>query len=164
MIVDLETSAGKIVLELDKEKAPVSVENFVSYVNDGFYVGTIFHRVIKDFVIQGGGLDEFMDKRDTKAPIKNEAGNGLSNQPMTISMARTNDPHSATSQFFINLADNSRLDHREGVSDGYAVFGKVTEGEDVVKKVAGSATTTKSSHQNVPEEPIVIRSASVRFQ
>lgn len=155
-VVLIKTSKGDIKVELDKEKAPISVENFLSYVNDGFYNGTIFHRVIKNFMIQGGGFTTDMKQKPTKDPIKNEAENGLSNSRGTIAMARTGVVDSATSQFFVNHRDNKFLDH--GVRDfGYAVFGKVTEGMDVVDAIAGVAT----GYQDVPNEPIVIESITI---
>lgn len=156
--VELDTTADKIVLELDAEKAPITTENFLKYVDAGYYDNLIFHRVISGFMIQGGGLDDQMrDKKEgQRAPIKNESGNGLSNKRGTIAMARTNDPNSATSQFFINHADNPNLDNFGG---GYAVFGKVVEGMDVVDEIAGAKTTSKSGHQDVPVKPIYIKSA-----
>lgn len=156
--VELDTSAGKIVLELDPEKAPITTENFLKYVDAGYYDNLIFHRVISGFMIQTGGLDDQMkDKKEgQRAPIKNESGNGLSNKRGTIAMARTNDPNSATSQFFINHADNPNLDNYGG---GYAVFGKVVEGMDVVDEIAKTQTTTKAGHQDVPVKAIYIKSA-----
>jgi peptidyl-prolyl cis-trans isomerase A (cyclophilin A) len=157
-VVTLETSLGKIVLELDAEKAPISVANFLAYVDSGFYNGTIFHRVIPDFMIQGGGFGPDMSQKPTQPPIKNEADNGLDNDTWTIAMARTPAKDSATAQFFINLKDNDFLNH--GSRDfGYAVFGKVTGGVDVVKKIAAVKTATAGGHQNVPIEPVVIKSA-----
>lgn len=155
--VELDTSAGKIVLELDAEKAPISTENFLKYVDDGYYNNLIFHRVIPDFMIQTGGLDDQMkDKREgQRAPIRNESGNGLTNVRGSIAMARTANPHSATSQFFINLKDNAFLDQ----GDGYAVFGKVVEGMDVVDEIAKARTTSKAGHQDVPVTSIYIKSA-----
>ena len=157
-VVTLETSLGAIVLELDAEKAPVTVANFLAYVEDGFFDGTVFHRVIPDFMIQGGGFAADMSQKPTKTPIKNEADNGLENDSYTVAMARTAVKDSATAQFFINLKDNDFLNHG-GRDFGYAVFGKVTGGVDVVKKIAGVATTTKGGHQNVPVEPVLIKSA-----
>jgi peptidyl-prolyl cis-trans isomerase A (cyclophilin A) len=157
-VVTLETSLGSIVLELDPERAPISVANFLSYVDSGFYTGTIFHRVIPDFMIQGGGFAADMAQKPTKAPIKNEADNGLQNDTWTIAMARTNVVDSATAQFFINLKDNDFLNHG-GRDFGYAVFGKVIKGTDVVEKIAAVKTTTKVGNQNVPVEPVVIKSA-----
>jgi peptidyl-prolyl cis-trans isomerase A (cyclophilin A) len=157
-VVTLETSLGSIVIELDAERAPISVANFLSYVDSGFYTGTIFHRVIPDFMIQGGGFAADMAQKPTKAPIKNEADNGLQNDTWTIAMARTNVVDSATAQFFINLKDNDFLNHG-GRDFGYAVFGKVIKGTDVVEKIAAVKTTTKVGNQNVPVEPVVIKSA-----
>ena len=157
-MVILETSMGSITIELDSENAPISTENFLSYVDDGYFDGTIFHRVIPGFMIQGGGMDENMKQKPTKDPIKNEAKNGLSNTRGTLAMARTQDVDSATSQFFINLTGNDFLDH--GSRDfGYAVFGKVAEGMDVVDAIASVATGDKGFHQNVPVEPVTIISA-----
>jgi len=155
-VVLIKTSKGDIKVELDKEKAPISVENFLSYVNDGYYNGTIFHRVIKNFMIQGGGFTAGMKQKPTKDPIKNEAKNGLSNAKGTLAMARTSVVDSATSQFFINHADNKFLDH--GTRDyGYAVFGKVTEGMDVVDKIA----IVPTGHQDVPTDTITIESITL---
>jgi peptidyl-prolyl cis-trans isomerase A (cyclophilin A) len=157
-VVILETSLGQITLELDAAKAPVSVANFLAYVDSGHYNGTVFHRVIPNFMIQGGGMGADMAEKPTKPPIKNEADNGLKNETWTIAMARTAVKDSATSQFFINLQDNDFLNN--GARDfGYAVFGKVTAGTDVVKKIAAVKTSTKGGHQNVPVEPVVIKSA-----
>jgi peptidyl-prolyl cis-trans isomerase A (cyclophilin A) len=155
--VILQTSAGEIRLVLDAKKAPITVENFLSYVKSGHYDGTIFHRVIKGFMIQGGGMDEAMTERPTRSPIKNEHSNGLQNARGTISMARTSDPNSATAQFFINLVDNGALD----AGDGYAVFGKVVGGMEVVDRIATVVTTSKAGHQNVPAKPIVIKKATL---
>jgi peptidyl-prolyl cis-trans isomerase A (cyclophilin A) len=157
-VVTLETSLGSIVLELDPDRAPISVANFLSYVDSGFYSGTIFHRVIPDFMIQGGGFTADMAQKPTKSPIKNEADNGLQNDSFTIAMARTSVVDSATAQFFINLRDNDFLNHG-GRDFGYAVFGKVIKGTDVVQKIAAVKTTTKVGNQNVPVEPVVIKSA-----
>ena len=156
--VRLATSMGDVVLELDKEKAPKSVDNFVEYVKAGHYDGTVFHRVIETFMIQGGGMKPDMSEKPTRPPIPLEAGNGLSNLRGTVAMARTSMPNSATSQFFINVVDNQRLDAAGG---GYAVFGKVTEGMDVVDKVKSVATGNKGPHQNVPVQPILINKASL---
>lgn len=156
--VRLSTSMGDIVLELDKEKAPKSVDNFVEYVKAGHYDGTVFHRVIETFMIQGGGMKPDMSEKPTRPPIPLEAGNGLSNVRGTVAMARTSMPNSATSQFFINVADNQRLDAAGG---GYAVFGKVTAGMDVVDKIKSVATGNKGPHQNVPVQPILIKKASL---
>jgi peptidyl-prolyl cis-trans isomerase A (cyclophilin A) len=157
-IVVLDTSFGPITLELDGEKAPITVENFVKYVDAGFYDNLIFHRVIPRFMIQGGGVDADMKEKEDgrRAAIKNESGNGLSNVRGTIAMARTNDPNSATCQFFINLVDNNRLDTYGG---GYTVFGKVSDGLDVVDKIAKVDTGTRGIHPAVPIKPIVIKSA-----
>lgn len=157
--VVLETSLGKIILEIYENKAPETAKNFLKYVDEKFYDGTIFHRVIPNFVIQGGGFDKEMKEKNTYPAIKNEADNGLSNLRGTIAMARTSDPHSATSQFFINLVDNKNLDFKDknsGRGWGYAVFGKVIEGMDVVDKIASVQTTTKGYYENVPKEPILI--------
>jgi len=156
--VRLETSAGLIVLELEPEAAPATCENFLRYVEEGFYDGTVFHRVIKDFMIQGGGLTCDMQPKPTRAPIVNEAG--LSNQRGTIAMARTSDPHSATSQFFINHRDNTFLDASEADA-GYAVFGRAVEGMEVVDAIAAAATTSKGPYEDVPVEPVVIERACV---
>ncbi|MFT5132633.1 MAG: peptidyl-prolyl cis-trans isomerase B (cyclophilin B) [Gammaproteobacteria bacterium] len=158
MNVRMTTSHGDILLELDAEKAPVTVENFISYVKSGHYDGTIFHRVIEDFMIQGGGLDQEMNDKPTNTSIQNEADNGLSNLDATIAMARTADPHSASAQFFINTTDNAFLDHRSPSEDGwgYCVFGKVIEGGDVVEKIEEVDTTTRNGYQNVPEELVII--------
>lgn len=157
-MVVLETNYGDIHIELYEDKAPVTVANFLKYVDEGFYDGTIFHRVIADFMIQGGGFTEDMQQKATHAPIKNEADNGLSNEPYTLAMARTQDINSATAQFFINVADNVFLDH--GTRDfGYAVFGKVTQGEDVVDKIADVDTGSRAGHRDVPVEQVVIKKA-----
>lgn len=154
----LETSMGEIHIELDADKAPVTVENFLKYVDDGFYNGTIFHRVIPDFMIQGGGFTEDMTQKPTRDPIRNEADNGLSNEPYTIAMARTSVVDSATAQFFINVADNVFLDH--GKRDfGYAVFGKVTKGEDIVDRIAGVDTGVRAGMRDVPTETVTIEKA-----
>ena len=161
MKVRLSTSYGDILLELDVEKAPETVKNFVDYVESGHYDGTIFHRVIEDFMIQGGGLDRNMKGKSTRAPVMNEAENGLTNVIGSIAMARTSDPHSASAQFFINTADNAFLDHRNKTDDGwgYCVFGKVIEGMDVVEKIEETPTTRRQGHQDVPEEVILIEKA-----
>jgi peptidyl-prolyl cis-trans isomerase A (cyclophilin A) len=157
-VVNLETSLGQIRLELDAEKAPVTVANFLAYVDAGFYDGTIFHRVIPNFMIQGGGFTADMKEKPTKPPIKNEADNGLQNAAYSIAMARTQVKDSATAQFFINVKDNDFLNH--GARDfGYAVFGRVTAGQDVVAKIVAVPTATKNGHQNVPVDAIVIKSA-----
>jgi len=162
-LVKLETSMGEIVLELNSEKAPATAANFLQYVKDGFYNGTIFHRVINGFMIQGGGFDAQMNQKTTRGPINNEANNGLANAPYTIAMARTQDPHSATAQFFINVADNKMLNHRDQTLPGwgYAVFGKVVKGQEVVDKIKAVATANQGMHQNVPVEPVTIIKATV---
>lgn len=162
-VVLMKTSMGDVKIELDKAKAPVTVENFIAYANGKFYDGTIFHRVIPAFMIQGGGFDKDMNQKKTNAPIKNEAGNGLKNLNGTIAMARTSDPNSATAQFFINTKDNAFLDHRNDTPQGYgyAVFGKVVDGLDVVKKIEQVQTTTKAPHENVPATPVIIESIRV---
>ncbi|MBR6734301.1 MAG: peptidyl-prolyl cis-trans isomerase [Kiritimatiellae bacterium] len=159
----IETSMGSITLELDDAKAPVTVANFLDYAKAGHYDGTIFHRVIDGFMIQGGGFTKAMDQKPTKAPIKNEAANGLLNKRGTIAMARTMVVDSATSQFFINLVDNDFLNFRAPTPQffGYAVFGKVTDGMDVVDKIAKVKTGNSGMHQNVPEEPVVIKKVHV---
>lgn len=161
--VALETSLGKIVVELDPEKAPKSVENFLAYVKSGFYDGTIFHRVIKDFMVQGGGFTADMQQKPTQAPIVNEADNGLKNRRGTLAMARTMDPNSATSQFFINTVDNGFLDHtgKNPRGWGYAVFAKVVEGMDVVDKIRAVKTTTKGPYADVPETVVQIQKATL---
>lgn len=160
-MVKLETSIGDIVIELDDEAAPVTVKNFLTYVEEGFYDGTIFHRVIHNFMIQGGGFTEQMVRKPTKPPIVNEASNGLKNLRGSIAMARTDDPNSATSQFFINHNDNGPLDYVEGVNPGYAVFGMTVEGLDIVDAIASVKTIVRMGMRNVPAEPVVIRSARV---
>lgn len=159
----IETSMGSITLELDEVKAPVTVKNFLDYAKAGHYDGTIFHRVIDGFMIQGGGFTKAMDQKPTKAPIKNEAANGLKNARGTIAMARTMIVDSATSQFFINLVDNGFLDFRGPHPSmyGYAVFGKVTSGMDVVDKIAAVRTGNHGMHQNVPVEPVTIKKVTV---
>ena len=157
----METSQGNITLELDKEKAPKTVENFLGYANEGFYNGTIFHRVIKGFMIQGGGLTVDMHRKKTHAPVENEAKNGLKNLRGTVAMARTANPHSATSQFFINHKDNNSLDYPAHDGWGYCVFGKVVDGMDVVDAIADQKTGIKNRRGDVPETPIVIEKVSV---
>jgi len=161
--VIMETSMGTIKIQLDWEKAPITCENFARYVNEKFYDGTIFHRVIPTFVIQGGGFTADGKRKETHEPIKNEAGNGLRNLRGTICMARTSVVNSATSQFFINVSDNHFLDHRDktDVGWGYAVFGRVVEGMDVVNKIKGCETTSRSGHQDVPVVEIIIESAEI---
>jgi len=156
--VKLTTTAGPITLALDKAKAPITVDNFVKYVESGFYNGTIFHRVIENFMIQGGGFTREMQEKPTQAPIKNEGTNGLTNDTYTIAMARRPDPNSATAQFFINTNDNAALNGSD-MKPGYAVFGKVTSGQQTVEKIKKVATGSKNGHQNVPTEPVVIEKA-----
>ncbi|MGK5027574.1 peptidylprolyl isomerase [Janthinobacterium sp. RB2R34] len=162
--VALKTSMGEIVLELDQQKAPKSVANFLQYVKSGYYKGTIFHRVIDGFMIQGGGFDKNMKQKATKAAIQNEAQNGLQNVTYSIAMARTGDPHSATSQFFINVGNNSALDYPGRDGFGYTVFGKVISGMDVVDKIKAVPVADKGPHQNVPVTPVVIESATLLKQ
>lgn len=158
-MIYLLTNYGNIAVELFAAEAPVTVDNLLAYVDDGFYDGTIFHRIIPGFVIQGGGLTADLRQKPTRPPIANEANNGLKNERGTLSMARTSDINSATSQFFINMQDNAMLDH--GVRDyGYAVFGRIADGMEVVDRIASVATTSRGSHQDVPVEPVVIESAS----
>ncbi|WP_278260769.1 peptidylprolyl isomerase [Nocardia sp. AG03] len=161
--VNLETNHGQIVLELDDQAAPNTVANFVNYVNAGHYNGTVFHRVIPGFMVQGGGFEPGLKQKPTQAPIQNEATNGLKNDKYTVAMARTNDPHSATAQFFINVSDNAFLNHSapQGQGWGYAVFGKVTDGTTVVDKIAGVKTGSAGPHQDVPVEDVIIESATV---
>lgn len=160
-MITLSTNMGDIVLELDAEKAPKTCANFEQYVTDGHFDGTIFHRIIDGFMIQGGGFYPDMAQKATREPIENEAANGLSNQTGTIAMARTMQPHSATAQFFINVADNKFLDHPGQDGWGYCVFGKVVEGMEVVNKIKGVPTTTKAGHQDVPVQEIVIEKATL---
>jgi peptidyl-prolyl cis-trans isomerase B (cyclophilin B) len=162
-MVTFKTNFGDITLELFEDKAPKTVENFLSYVKDGFYDNTIFHRVIAGFMIQGGGFTADMDQKDTKATIENEANNGVANEKGTIAMARTNDPHSATAQFFINVNNNDFLNHTsESVNGwGYCAFGKVTEGMDVVEKIKSVKTGSHGYHQDVPVEPVIIEKAII---
>ena len=164
--VQLETSKGNIVIELNAEKAPKSVENFITYVNSGHYDGTIFHRVIPSFMIQGGGFDIDMKQKPTNETIQNEANNGLKNVKGSIAMARTSAPHSATAQFFINVADNAFLDFSSESPQGwgYAVFGQVTEGLDIVSTIEEVATGNHGGHQDVPLEPIIIQKATILEQ
>lgn len=159
----LKTNKGDITLEIDAEKAPKTAENFLNYVNDGFYDGTIFHRVINNFMVQGGGFEVGMKQKETQAPIENEANNGLKNEVYTIAMARTNDPHSATAQFFINIQNNDFLNHTNPTPNGwgYAVFGKVVDGTDVVDTIKTVKTGSKGFHQDVPVEDVIIESATV---
>ena len=159
--VKLETSIGDIVIELNEKAAPVTVKNFIRYAEEGFYDGTIFHRVIPNFMIQGGGFKSDMQQKKTREPIVNEAKNGLKNDRGTIAMARTNDPNSATAQFFINHKNNDFLNYSGAQNPGYAVFGKVIEGMDVVDKIAAVKTSQKGPQSDVPVEPVVIKSARV---
>ncbi|MGP9688003.1 peptidylprolyl isomerase [Psychrobacter sp. AOP22-C1-C5] len=165
-VVELDTSMGAIVIELNEEKAPKTVENFLNYVKSGHYDGTIFHRIIDGFMIQGGGMDAEMNEKSTNAPVENEADNGLKNDVGTIAMARTQDPHSATSQFFINVKDNDFLNHsgKNMQGWGYTVFGKVTSGMDVIEKMRGVPTGRFGMHADVPKEPVVINSATIITQ
>ncbi|PTQ80682.1 peptidyl-prolyl cis-trans isomerase B (cyclophilin B) [Nitrosospira multiformis] len=162
-MIRLHTNYGDIMLELDHEKAPVTVQNFIDYVNSGYYDNTIFHRVIDEFMIQGGGFEPGMIQKKTRAPIANEAGNGLKNDKYTIAMARTSDPHSATGQFFINVKDNDFLNYKSPTAQGYGycVFGKVVEGMDVVDKIKKVKTGTRSGHQDVPVENAILEKAEI---
>ena len=158
----LHTTYGDITIELDTAKAPETAANFAQYVRDGFYNGTIFHRVIPNFMIQGGGFDDKMNQKPTRDPIKNEADNGLSNQTGTLAMARTSDPHSASAQFFINVADNHFLDKARSQDGwGYAVFGKVVDGMDVVNKIKAVPTGSSGFHQDVPRDTVLIETAEL---
>jgi peptidyl-prolyl cis-trans isomerase B (cyclophilin B) len=162
--VKLTTNHGDIVLDLNAEKAPITVANFIEYVKAGHYTNTVFHRVIGNFMIQGGGFEPGMkEKKDKRPSIQNEADNGLSNDKYTVAMARTMEPHSASAQFFINVADNSFLNHsgKNVQGWGYAVFAKVTAGTDVVDKITGASTTMKSGHQDVPAEDVIIEKAEI---
>ena len=161
-MVTLHTNFGDITLELDAEKAPITTANFLQYVDNGFYDGVIFHRVIPGFMIQGGGFDTSMNQKDTLDEIKNEADNGLTNDKYTIAMARTSAPHSASSQFFINVANNEFLNHTAptGSGWGYCVFGKVTAGNEVIDKIAKVATTSRKGHQDVPVDNVIIERAT----
>jgi peptidyl-prolyl cis-trans isomerase B (cyclophilin B) len=162
-MIRLHTNYGDIMLELDHEKAPVTAQNFIDYVNSGHYDNTIFHRVIDEFMIQGGGFEPGMIQKKTRAPIANEAGNGLKNDKYTIAMARTSDPHSATGQFFINVKDNDFLNYKSPTAQGYGycVFGKVVEGMDVVDEIKKVKTGTRSGHQDVPVEDVILEKAEV---
>lgn len=162
-MINLHTSLGVIGIELDHERAPATAANFVQYVQDGFYDGTLFHRVIDGFMVQGGGFLPGMQQKRARAPIQNEADNGLRNQRGTIAMARTPDPHSASAQFFINVADNAFLDFKSKTEAGwgYCVFGQVTEGMDVVDRIKGVATTSRAGHRDVPADDVVIERATV---
>jgi peptidyl-prolyl cis-trans isomerase B (cyclophilin B) len=159
--VILHTSHGDVTLELDAENAPATVTNFLQYVRDGHYDNTVFHRVIDDFMIQGGGFTPGMNQKPTRAPVANEAGNGLKNDRYTVAMARTSDPHSATAQFFINVADNAFLNYKgpSPLGWGYCVFGRVVGGKDIVDRIKGVATGNSGGHQNVPREDVVISRA-----
>ena len=161
--VKLQTNQGDLIIELDAEKAPKTVENFLAYVNDGFFDGTVFHRVINNFMIQGGGFEPGMKQKPTRDPIENEANNGLKNDRYTLAMARTSDPHSATAQFFINVADNDFLNFTAPTPNGwgYTVFGKVVEGTEVVDQIKGVKTGNKGFHQDVPVEDVIIEKATV---
>lgn len=162
-MITLHTNYGDIVLELDFDKAPNTAANFKQYAEEGFYDGTVFHRVIDGFMVQGGGMTEDMEQKTPRAPIQNEADNGLKNVTGSIAMARTNDPHSATAQFFINVKDNTFLNHSAKNSQGwgYCVFAKVTEGMDVVNKIKGLKTGTKGHHSDVPKEAVIIERVTV---
>jgi peptidyl-prolyl cis-trans isomerase B (cyclophilin B) len=162
-VIKLHTNFGEISIELDADKAPITVANFLQYVEDGFYENTIFHRVIDGFMIQGGGFDTDMKQKATKSPIKNEADNGLTNKSYTIAMARTPNPDSASSQFFINVADNDFLNFSSPTAQGwgYCVFGKVTAGTEVVDKIKKVKTGNRNGHQDVPVEPVIIERAEV---
>ncbi|WOJ94264.1 peptidylprolyl isomerase [Congregibacter variabilis] len=162
-MVTLHTTYGPIKLELDAEKAPISVANFLMYAREGLYDGTIFHRVIDNFMIQGGGFDADMKQKETKEPIENEADNGLKNDFGTVAMARTMDPHSATAQFFINVKDNDFLNHSGKTMQGwgYAVFGKIVDGEDTLNKIRAVPTTSRGGHQDVPVETVIIESVVI---
>lgn len=161
--VKLHTNKGDMLIELDAEKAPKTVENFLGYVKDGFYDGTVFHRVINNFMIQGGGFESDMKQKQTNAPVENEANNGLKNDRYTLAMARTADPHSATAQFFINVADNDFLNFTAPTPNGwgYAVFGRVIEGTEVVDEIKAVKTGNKGFHQDVPVDDVIIESATV---
>ncbi|GAB1333985.1 peptidylprolyl isomerase [Streptomyces sp. E-15] len=161
--VELNTNFGRIVLELNDAEAPKTVENFLAYVRSGHYDGTIFHRVINGFMVQGGGFTPDMQQKSTLAPIQNEADNGLKNDNYTVAMARTSDPHSATAQFFINVSDNAFLNYSAKTPNGwgYAVFGRVVEGQDVVDSVKAIKTGSRHGHQDVPTESVVIESAKI---
>jgi peptidyl-prolyl cis-trans isomerase B (cyclophilin B) len=162
-MVIIRTTFGEITLELDAEKAPKTVANFLEYASEGYYDGTIFHRVIDNFMIQGGGFDTSMAQKPTRDPVENEADNGLKNDFGTIAMARTMEPHSATAQFFLNVKDNDFLNHsgKNMQGWGYTVFGKVTEGSEVLDKIRAVATTSKNGHQDVPVEDVIIESVTV---
>jgi peptidyl-prolyl cis-trans isomerase B (cyclophilin B) len=160
-MIKLHTSHGEITIDLNNEKAPITTQNFIDYVNSGHFDNTIFHRVINDFMIQGGGFESGMSQKEARAPIQNEAANGLKNDAYTVAMARTSDVHSASAQFFINIADNGFLNHTSPTTEGfgYCVFGKVVEGKDVVDKIKKVETGNKSGHQNVPLDDVIIQKA-----
>jgi len=160
-MVVLKTNHGDIKIELDRENAPATVDNFLQYVRDGHYDNTVFHRVIDGFMIQGGGMEPGMKQKPTRAAIANEATNGVKNKKYTLAMARTSEPHSATAQFFINVADNDFLDYKAPSANGwgYCVFGKVVQGQDVVDKIRGVATSNSGLHQNVPKDDVIIEKA-----
>lgn len=162
-MITMKTNYGDIVIELDTEQTPITAENFLNYARNGFYDGTIFHRVIDGFMIQGGGFTSDMQQKDTNDPIENEADKAESNLRGSIAMARTSDPHSATAQFFINVSDNLFLDHKNKSADGwgYCVFGRVVDGMDVVDKIKAVATTSRAGHQDVPAEEVVIKEVKV---
>ncbi|MGE8542425.1 MAG: peptidylprolyl isomerase [Acinetobacter sp.] len=160
-IVEMKTSQGTIEIELFNDKAPISAKNFENYVKADFYKGTVFHRVIPGFMIQGGGMDAQMTEKDTLAPIKNESSNGLKNSRGTLAMARTNDPNSAKSQFFINTVDNDFL-NKSAMNAGYSVFGKVIKGMDVVDKIEKVPTSNRGMHQDVPQSPVLIQSVKIK--
>lgn len=162
-MINLHTSLGTISIELDHAKAPATAANFLQYARDGFYEGTVFHRVIPNFMVQGGGLEPGMRQKPTRAPIRNEADNGLKNQVGTLAMARTSDPHSASAQFFINVKNNDFLDYRSATSQGwgYCVFGKVVAGMEVVNTIVNAPTTTKQGHQDVPVNDILITKVEI---
>jgi peptidyl-prolyl cis-trans isomerase B (cyclophilin B) len=161
--VKMSTTMGDFVIEVDEAKAPVTAENFLQYVRDGFYDGTIFHRVISNFMVQGGGFGADMKQKPTRDPVENEAANGLKNEAYTVAMARTSDPHSATAQFFVNVVNNAFLNFRSANADGfgYCVFGTVVEGRDVVDKIKAVQTGSRGFHQDVPKEDVVITKAEV---
>lgn len=160
-MIKLHTNHGDITLELDSEKAPLTVQNFIDYVNSGFYDNTVFHRVIDGFMIQGGGFEPGMNQKQVRAAIQNEAANGLKNDKYTVAMARTSDVHSATAQFFINVKDNDFLNYKSSTSQGfgYCVFGKVVEGQDVVDRIKKVRTGTRNGHQDVPLEDVILLKA-----
>ena len=162
-MIKLHTNHGDITIDLNNEKAPITTQNFIDYVNSGHFDNTIFHRVINDFMIQGGGFESGMNQKETRAPIQNEAANGLKNDAYTVAMARTSDVHSASAQFFINVADNGFLNHTSPTTEGfgYCVFGKVVEGKEIVDKIKKVETGNKNGHQNVPLDDVVIQKAEV---